>query len=111
MTIKGINVTLYEKKQTGVDEFNAPVFSTIPVVVSDVLVSPASNQDINDAQMLYGKHVVYTLAIPKGDTHEWEDREIVFFGRKWRAFGMVLEGIEENIPLRWNKKVQVEAYV
>ena len=108
--IKGMTVTLLERTQTGVDPFGAPIYAETETPIDDVLISPASSQDINDNQMLYGKRAVYTLAIPKGDDHEWEGRELVFFNRKWRAFGMVLEGIEENIPLRWTKKVQVEAY-
>ena len=52
----------------------------------------------------------YTLGIPKGDQNEWKDREVRFFGRKWRTIGFPLEGIEAMIPLDWNKKVMVEAY-
>ena len=108
--IKGMTVTLLDRKQTGTDPFGAPVYTTSEILVDDVLVSPVTTDDVNTAQMLYGKHAVYNLAIPKGDTHNWEDREVVFFGRKWRTFGAVTQGIEENIPLRWNKKVQVEIY-
>ena len=59
---------------------------------------------------LTGKKAVYTLAIPKGDTHDWEDKEVKFFGKRWRTFGIPLEGIEQLIPLDWNKKVMVERY-
>ena len=52
----------------------------------------------------------YTLGIPKGDQNEWKDREVRFFGRKWRTLGIPLEGIEAMMPLEWNKKVMVEAY-
>lgn len=50
----------------------------------------------------------YTLAIPKGDTHEWTDKIVEFFGRKFRTVGFPEQGIEENIPLVWHKKVKVE---
>ena len=53
----------------------------------------------------------YTLGIPKGDTHYWLDREVRFFGRRWRTVGVPDEGIEENIPLRWHKKVHVRQLV
>lgn len=33
-----------------------------------------------------------------------------FFGRKWRTFGGVIQGIEDMLPLPWNKKVKVERY-
>lgn len=54
--------------------------------------------------------VVNTLAIPKGDAHEWENKEVRFFNKRWKIFGIPLEGIEDLIPLEWNKKVMVERY-
>ena len=79
-------------------------------LVDNVLVAPASNSEILDATNLYGKKAVYTLAIPKGDTHEWENRIVEFFGKRWRVFGIPTKGIEANVPLDWNKKVTVELY-
>lgn len=110
MAIKGMPVTLYEKALVSTDPFNAPVYEEIPVVVENVLVSPASDTDMVNAMQLYGKHAVYTLAIPKGDAHNWMDTTVEFFGQKWHTFGFGVAGIDANIPLSWNKKVQVEAY-
>lgn len=50
----------------------------------------------------------YTLAIPKGDSHEWTDKIVEFFGRKFRTVGFAEQGIEENIPLLWHKKIKAE---
>lgn len=50
----------------------------------------------------------YTLAIPKGDNHEWTDKIVEFFGKKFRTVGFPEQGIEENIPLAWHKKIRVE---
>ena len=60
-------------------------------------------------QNLTGKKAVYTLAIPKGDQNSWEDNNVVF-RKKWHVLGFAIEGIDENIPLDWNKKVMVERY-
>lgn len=108
--IEGITVTLLVKNRVGVDGFNAPIYETSEVEVKNVLVAPASSDDIVTSQDLYGKKAVYTLAIPKGDTHDWEDTTVKFFGKAWKTFGIPLEGIEELIPLNWNKKVMVERY-
>lgn len=108
--IKGITVVLVSKVQTGTDAFNRPVYESVEEEVKNVLVAPASSDDIATSQDLTGKKAVYTLAIPKGDTHDWEDATVRFFGQRWRTFGYPLEGIEENIPLEWNKKVMVERY-
>lgn len=108
--LKTITVTLYEKTPAGRDGFNKTIYTETAVDVSDVLVAPASAQETLDAVNLYGKKAVYTMAIPKGDTHNWEDSRVHFFDKDWHVFGIPLEGIEGNIPLRWNKKVTVERY-
>lgn len=108
--IKGITVTLINKKEVGRDPFNRPIYEDVEIEVDNVLVSPVSTDDIVNTLELTGKKAVYTLAIPKGDTNDWEDAEVIFFGQRWRTFGMVTEGIEHLIPLDWNKKVMVERY-
>ena len=110
MGIKGTTVTIITKIQTGTDEFNTPVWKRVEEQVDNVLIAPSSSNEVLSANDLYGKKAVYTLAIPKDDTHNWEDCEVVFFGRIWRTFGIPLEGIPELIPLKWNKKVMVERY-
>lgn len=108
--LKGITVILYEKTKTGEDEFKSPIYAENPVEVENVLVSPASSTDVVDGLNLYGKKAVYTMAIPKGDNHIWEDRTVEFLGEKWKTFGFPREGIENLLPLAWNKKVMVERY-
>lgn len=108
--LEGMTVILYEKTKIGEDEFSSPIYEETPVEVENVLVSPSSSTDIVDSLNLYGKKAVYTLAIPKGDDHIWEDRMVEFFGKKWRTFGFPTEGMEHLIPLCWNKKVMVERY-
>lgn len=50
----------------------------------------------------------FTLGIPKGDSHTWEDRKVGFFGKSFRTIGSPEQGIEANIPLCWHKKVHVK---
>lgn len=108
--IKGIKITLYEKVEVGKDDFDMPIYDEKPVEVDNVLVGQPTTDDLTTNETLYGKKTTYMLAIPKGDTHTWENRKVSFFGRTFRTFGNVIQGIEENIPLSWNKKVSVEAY-
>lgn len=108
--LRGISIILYTKNKVGEDEFGAPVYEELQEVVNDVLVGEPEGSDVTDTLNLTGKRLAYTLAIPKGDTHEWRDRKVEFFGRKFRTFGEPVEGIEGMIPLRWNKKVKVERY-
>lgn len=106
----GITITLWEKTETGTDPLGEPIYSEVPINVDDVLVAPASGTDIVEQLQLYGKHAVYTLGIPKGDTHDWKDKKVSFFGEDFRTFGPPMKGIDELIPLRWNTKVMVERY-
>ena len=108
--IKGVTITLVDKVETGKDPFGKTTYETKEVEVHNVLIAPTSTEDIVNQQSLTGKKAVYTLAIPKGDTHEWVDREVHFFGEKWRTVGFPIQGIEDLIPLDWNKKVTVERY-
>lgn len=96
--------------KTGTDPFGKPIYEETDIDVENVLVSPTSTDDIVNQLTLTGKKAVYTLAIPKGDTNDWEDKEVKFFGKRWRTFGFPIEGIEDLIPLDWNKKVMVERY-
>lgn len=108
--MRGITILLYEEVLQGYDQFNKPIYEKAPVQVDNVLVAPTSEQEVLDVLNLYGKKAVYTMAIPKGDNHDWEDKTVEFFGYKWHTIGIPLEGIEELMPLSWNKKVRVERY-
>ena len=95
--LKGIDITLYEKTQSGTDEADAPVYTETPVTVHNVLVGEPSAEEITTELQLTGRRLAYTLAIPK----------VAFFGQHFRTCGGVVQGIERMIPLCWNKKVQV----
>lgn len=108
--IRGITVTLYAKRQTGVDAFGAPVYEEVPEPVPNVLVGQPSAEDVVGELQLTGKRLAYTLALPKGDAHDWSNVVVGFFGQKFRTYGDVVQGIEAMLPLRWNKQVKVERY-
>ena len=99
-----------DKIKSDEDPFGNPIYTDAKIPVENVLVAPTSSDDIINQQSLTGKVAVYTLAIPKGDTHSWEDKEVEFFGQRWKTFGFSTDGIEDLIPLSWNKKVMVERY-
>lgn len=108
--MKGIDVILTDKIQTGIDDFGSPLMEEKEIVIKNVLVAPSSTDDITNSVNLTGKKAVYTLGIPKGDTNVWENKEVVFFGKRWKTIGIPVEGIEDLIPLKWHKKVMVEHY-
>ena len=71
--LKGIDITLYTKKQTGEDGFHDPIYEETPVTVHNVLVGEPSADEITTELQLTARRLAYTLAIPKGDTHDWAD--------------------------------------
>ena len=108
--LKGIDVILYEKTKTGEDAFHAPIYTETPVTVHNVLVGEPATEDIVNDLQLYGRRLAYTLALPKGNANDWHNVTVEFFGQKFRTYGDVVQGIENLIPLCWNKKVKVERY-
>ena len=109
--LKGIKVTLIRREQTGLDPFHDPIYTDVEEAVDNVLVAPVASggAELLDTVTLEGRKAVYQLAIPKGDTHTWEGQRVRFFGNVWRVVGKPTLGIEELIPLDWNKIVKVEA--
>lgn len=109
--LKGISVNLINLIDSGQkDDFNRPIKTEKSFVVENVIVSPSTNDDVINSLNLYGKKSIYTLGIPKGDNHNWEDSYVEFFGKRYRTFGPIIEGIEDMVPLDWHKKIMVEKY-
>ena len=109
--IKPTTIQLQIKTQTGTDALNHPIYYTEWVEVPGVLFGEPSSDEVINAFNLYGKEINAMLAIPKGDTHTWEDTLIRFNGNTYRTIGSPIEGIEENVPLSWHKKVRLVRYV
>ncbi|MFR6673105.1 MAG: hypothetical protein ACLUSM_11340 [Enterococcus avium] len=108
--LKGITIILVDKVEIGRDPFDKPIYEDKDIEVENVLIQPTSTDDVVNQMNLTGKKAVYTLAIPKSDSYDWENKEVKFFGKRWRTVGFPTEGIEDLIPLDWNKKVMVERY-
>jgi len=108
--MKGIPITLYNKVEIGRDAFNKPIYDDVPETVENILIEPLSDSEVLETLSLTGRKAVYRIGIPKGDKHDWTDKKVSFFGQDFRTIGIPLEGIEEMIPLEWNKKVTVERY-
>ncbi|MBP5362860.1 MAG: hypothetical protein J6Y71_07585 [Ruminococcus sp.] len=87
--IKGTDITLFTSDGTE--------------TVSNVLIGEPS-----ETELMGYKIPVYTIAVPKTDVHDWLDRKVYFFGKNFRTVGHPQQGMDENIPLSWNKKIKVE---
>ena len=108
--MKGTTIQLVVKNQTGMDPLGNPIESEEFEDIEDVLVGQPSTDDVTNTIQLYGKKIEYVLGIPKGDEHDWEDREVIIRGKRYKTIGFPQTGIQENIPLRWGQNVRVERY-
>ena len=111
MGLKGITVTLIDKVRSGTDEFGAPIYDYVEKPVKNVLPGQPTTDDITTATDVHGKKITYVLGIPKGDRNTWEDREVRFFGQRFKTFGKIVRGVPENMPpLLWDRKIWCEKY-
>ena len=108
--MKGTTVRLAVKTVTGYDPFGAPIETEELVEVDDVLIGQPSSDDVTSATQLHGARVDFVLGIPKGDTHEWRDTFVEFWGKRFRTVGEPATAELENIPLRWGSTIKVERY-
>lgn len=105
--LKGIPIVYYNKEKTGADAFNRDIFTESAEIIQNVLVAPASTGDLNSSTNVSETILQYYICIPKGDTHNWRNVEVEFFGKRWRTIGDAEEWIESMVPLSWNKRVKV----
>lgn len=108
--LTGRSIILYDKVKAGVDDFNRPIYTEMPVTVENVLIGMPTTQEVIDTLNLTGKRAAYTLGIPKGDTHTWTDRKVEFFGEVFHTIAYPSKGQDELIPLYWGQNVMVERY-
>lgn len=108
--IKGETVTLVVKTATGTNPFGETTYSTINENVVDVLVELLSAEELVADMEYFGKKTMYKLHIPIGDTHTWEDTEVIVRGKTYKTIGPLVEYPQNMVPLRWNKQIKVCFY-
>lgn len=109
--MKTVDVILTNTIDTGRrDKTNRPILEEVEILVSGCLYAPVSAEDVVNTLNLTGKKAVYQIAIPKGDKNNWNNAKVQFDGMTFRTIGIPEEGIEANIPLKWNRKIKVEVY-
>ena len=108
--IRGMTIQIVVKTQTGTDPFGAPIYSETEEDVNNVLVGQPTTEDYATTLQLTGKRIAYVLGIPKGDTHDWVNTDVIIWGERFRTIGLPQTGIQDNIPLQWGQNVKVERY-
>ena len=111
--IPTVSITLYEKTLSGKDPFNHDIYTETATVIDNVVIGQPKSDDNLSEVNLSGKEIAYVLSIPEGDTHDWENVTVEFYGRKWRTVGIPMQYTDGFFPpgeMPWNKKVKVESF-
>lgn len=108
--IKGETVILLDKQLIEIDPFGAEVYSDVEIPVDNVIIgTPSTEAAVADLNLL-GKKISYVLGIPKTDTNDWKDKDVLIRGEKYRTYGFPLTQTAANVPGKWNTQVKVEKY-
>lgn len=108
--LRGVPVQLREKVNNGTDSIGEPIYTYNPVVtIGNILIAPATITEIQDALQLHGKKIVYNIAIPKVDNHNWEGAIVTYNGNDYICVN-IQSGIDYLVPTQWHKKGQLIRY-
>lgn len=108
--LHGITVQLEQQTEAGRDDFNRPIYESEYVSVNNVLIGRPDPEEVASTLNLTGKKIEYILGIPKGDTHDWENKKVQFWGQEFHTVGFPETGIQDLIPMDWGSNVRVERY-
>lgn len=104
-----ISVKLYEKVIEGVDDFGVPTHSEHAVIINECLVAIGLHNQLTDNNTTQVALDSFTIAIPKGDNHEWRNSIVEFnlggVDFKCKTYGDYLLGYEDAMPLMWHKQI------
>lgn len=108
--IKGQMIYLWDQIETGTNPLGKKLYKKQKVPIKNVIIAQPSTEDVEATINLTGRKAEYLLGIPKGDKHDWDGKEVEFYGKTWRVIGTPTQGMPHMMPLDWNKKVLVERY-
>lgn len=104
-------VILKYRDETKSDPFGQPEYREYEDVINNVLVSPATEDDI-ESNRPEGIEVIYTLSIPKvyayeNDIEKFRKAKIEVRGRDYVVVGQPSYFDEVNCPTEWCMSVKV----
>lgn len=107
--ITGQTVTVQSQATTGVDELNNPVTAwQDEATVHDVLVAPASTDDLTGSIRPQGDEVVLVAHFPRTYTASLRGRRVVVDGTTYDVVGDPRPYQPANTPGRWDRPVHLK---
>lgn len=106
--ITGISVVVMAEQQTGVDEFNAPIFGWVDeATVDNVLFAPASTDQLRGSTRPDGVSVEVRLDFPKDYTGSLRGKRVRVGLREWAVVGDPQPFLDHLTPGDWNRPVEL----
>ncbi len=93
----------------GYDEHTEEVITWTEEHIQNVLVAPASTEDLEGIQRAYGVKLAFTLGFPKTFSHSLRGCEIIVRGITCRVIGDPQPNAIKNCPTAWWYTAHVEA--
>lgn len=104
-----IPVKLHEKIANGFDGFGVPTYTEHIKYINNCFVVIGNHYQLLDNNTSLVALDEFTIAIPKGDNHEWRNSIVEFklggIDYKCKTHGDYLLGVEEAMPLMWHKQI------
>lgn len=106
----GETVTITQRSEVGRDGFNNPIFEDTETDVENVLVAPATGDDVIESVRPEGSEVKYTLYFPKTFVGKLENERVKVRGDWLDVIGCPDCFDLNNCPTDWNMVVKVGVF-
>lgn len=103
--MRGSDVTVLRKTESGEDEMGDPIVSWVPETVDNVLWSKSRSADLDDVSRPDGTEDTVTFHFPKTYTASLSGCKIVLGSRTYDVVGDPVGYMPEHTPGVWNRPV------
>lgn len=107
--MRGIELTFAKQIQTGTDEMNNPIYSTIDIAVADCLIAPIIEpSNAREHQAMTQSRDQVRIHLPKAFQGDISGSEVSYAGKTFRVDSDSVSFMNENTPTRWNRYFRAE---
>jgi len=106
--LEGETVVVIQRAEVGRGAGNTPIYTTVEETVDNVLISPASTDDVIESNRPDGTELVWNLDFPKTFTGPLRGCRVRVRGEEFHVVGDPRPYLPTLTPGQWNRPVKVE---
>jgi hypothetical protein len=107
--MNGISLTFVKKTESGTDEFNNPVYTTVDIEVDDCLIAPITEPTTaREQQAMEQSKDQVRIHLPKTYTGDVSNSEVTWDGKVFSLDSDSVVFMNDNTPTRWNRYFRAE---